>query len=49
MASEQVNPGGARNRLAEGIKQAAVPDCASGGGLLGLPVIIYKAVNDKCR
>lgn len=49
MANEQLNPGGPRNSLAEGIKKAVVPECTSGGGLLGLPVIIYKTVNGKCR
>lgn len=49
MANEQLNPGGPRNSLAEGIKKAVVPECTSGGGLLGLPVIVYKAVNGKCR
>jgi hypothetical protein len=49
MANEQLNPGEHRNRLAESIKEAVVPDCMSGGGLLGLPVIIYKAVNGKCK
>ncbi|MBK7006427.1 MAG: hypothetical protein IPH37_15950 [Burkholderiales bacterium] len=49
MANEQLNTGEHRDRLADGIKEAVVPDCMSDSGLLGLPVIIYKAVNGKCK
>lgn len=52
MANEQLNPNGKQDRLAQGIQRAAVPDCVEekiGGGLLGIPVLIYKAASGKCK
>ncbi len=52
MATEQLNPNGKRDRWAEGIQRAAVPNCVEekiGGGLLGIPVLIYKAASGKCK
>ncbi|ABR91503.1 Hypothetical protein mma_3557 [Janthinobacterium sp. Marseille] len=52
MANEQLNPNGKRDRWVEGIQGAAVPDCVEekiGGGLLGIPVLIYKAASGKCK
>lgn len=52
MANEQMKVGERRDALAEGIKSAAIPDCLKddqGGGLLGLPITIYKATTGKCR
>jgi len=51
LAREQLNTGERKSALADGIKAAVVPDCKddAGLGLLGLPVIIYKAANGKCK
>lgn len=41
-----------KDALAEGIKGAAIPDCLSegpGGGLLGIPIILYRASSGKCK
>lgn len=38
--------------LAEGIREAAIPDCLSenqAGGLLALPGILYRAASGKCK
>jgi hypothetical protein len=38
--------------LAAGIKGAAIPDCLSegpAGGLLGIPIILYRASSGKCK
>lgn len=52
-ANAQLNPQERRDRLAEGIKAAGVPDCLKdgegGGGLIALPVLIYKAANGQCK
>jgi hypothetical protein len=47
LAREQLNTGDRKSALADGIQAAVVPDCKddAGLGLLGLPVIIYKAAN----
>lgn len=52
MANEQIKVGERRDALADGIKSAAIPDCLKddqSGGLLGLPIMIYKATTGKCR
>jgi hypothetical protein len=51
LAREQLNTGEHKSAIADGIKAAVVPDCKddAGLGLLGLPVIIYKAANGKCK
>lgn len=52
LANEQMNAGERRDGLAEGIKSAAIPDCLrddQGGGLLGLPITVYKAATGKCK
>lgn len=52
MASEQLNPDGKQGRWAAAIQRTAVPDCVEekvGGGLLGIPVLIYKAASGKCK
>jgi len=52
LASEQLKTGERRDGLAEGIKNAGIPDCLKddqGGGLLGLPIAIYKATTGKCK
>lgn len=41
-----------KNALAEGIQNAVVPDCLhddQGGGLLGLPIAVYRAAKGKCK
>ncbi|RQO37074.1 hypothetical protein DBR37_02445 [Herminiimonas sp. KBW02] len=51
-ANEQLNPDGKRDQWAAGIQRAAVPDCVDeqvGGGLLGIPILIYKATSGKCK
>lgn len=52
MANEQLNPNGKQDRLAQGIQRAGVPHCVDekvGMGLLGIPVLIYKATSGKCK
>jgi hypothetical protein len=52
LANEQLNTGERGNALAASIKNAGVPDCltqSQGGGLLGLPVVLYNAATGKCK
>jgi hypothetical protein len=56
MANEQLNPGRARDRLAEGMAGAAVPDCLRPKdekevltGLLAAPLIAQRALQGKCK
>ncbi|WP_157178793.1 hypothetical protein [Herbaspirillum rubrisubalbicans] len=52
LANENRHLGKQKDALAEGIKSAAIADCLhdnQGGGLLGIPLILYKAANGKCK
>ena len=56
MANEQLNPGRARDRLADGMAGAAVPDCLRPTdekevltGLLAAPLIAQRALQGKCK
>lgn len=53
MANEQINGGRApRNKLAEGMAGAELPDCIrpnAGGSLFGLATIPYAAATGKCK
>lgn len=50
-ANAQLNRGARRDALAEGIQDAAVPDCTEEGqrlGLLALPVLVLRAASGRC-
>lgn len=50
-ANAQLNRGARRDALAEGIQNAAVPDCTEEGqrlGLLALPVLVLRAASGRC-
>ncbi len=52
LANEQLNPGGRRNKLADSIDAAEMPDCLAAnqaGGLLAAPLIALKAATGKCK
>jgi hypothetical protein len=53
MANEQINGGRTpRDKLADGIGDAALPDCVApnpGGSLIGLVTLPYAAATGKCR
>lgn len=57
MANEQLNGGKRRDRLADGMENAARPDClrpgAAGtdtvGGLLAAPLIAARALQGECK
>lgn len=52
LANEQLNGGKRRDRYAEGIADAAKPDCIeanAGGSLFGLITIPIAAARDKCK
>ena len=52
MANEQLNGGRARDKLAEGVAEAEVPDCVSpnaGGSLLSIITIPIAAARGKCK
>jgi len=52
LANKQLGNNQKKDLLAEGIKNSLIPDCIherQGGGLLGLPIIFYKAATRKCR
>lgn len=52
LANEQLNPGGARNRLAQGMEGAEKPDCLApnqSGGLLAAPLIALNTLQGKCK
>ncbi len=56
MANEQLNAGRHRDKLAEGMANSATPDCLrpSGekevlSGLLAAPIIVQRALQEKCK
>jgi hypothetical protein len=52
LANKQLGTAQKTDLLAEGIRNSAIADCLhekQGGGLLGLPIILYKASTGKCQ
>jgi len=52
LANEQLNGGRRRDKLAEGVGAAEIPDCIrpnSGGSLVGLVTIPFAAATGKCK
>jgi len=52
MANEQLNGGRARDKLAEGVAEADVPDCIrpnAGGSLFSIITIPIAAARGKCK
>lgn len=51
LANQKLSTSQKKDLLAEGIEKSIIPNCKDeklGGGLLGLPVIVYKASIGKC-